>query len=83
MDKAQASLPAEPERQWIVALSMADSDSGDGSVHVAVVEHVGAAMRDWDTSTRGDSWTSEPVDEAENLPPLRLHEPQAGSGSAS
>lgn len=81
MDKAQASLPAEPERQWDVAVSMADSDSGDGSVHVAVVEHVGAAMRDWDTSTRGDSWTPEPADEGKDLPPLRLSEPEVRNAS--
>ena len=83
MDQAKASLPAEPERQRELALSMGDSGSGDDSVHIAVIEHVGEAMRGWDTETRGDSWAPASSEEPRrDLPPLRLREARSRRASS-
>ena len=79
MNQAEASLPAEPERRRIVAMSMTDSGAADECMHVSVIEHVGEAMRDWDSSTRGDSWVPPSTYEEQgsrDLPPLRLREPR-------
>jgi hypothetical protein len=59
-------------------VSMSDSGAADDSLHVAVVRHIGEAMRGWDVGTQGDSWVPEPSGEPRrDLPPLRLHEPQS------
>jgi hypothetical protein len=78
MDQAEVSLPAESEPRWDVALSMSDPGPGNDRLHVAVIEHIGDAMRGWDSATGGDSWTPSPVQEEtrRDLPPLRLREPR-------